>query len=283
MRFLLLKDPPHRDFRLPGLPRKTSCDETILNPWALGIVLSMFISVHLKNDAVPRWLEWAPSYRVKKISWNLTTGPAIFRSVPGNIIHVLSGLTPLETMLRRKLSELKSPSKNRTTSACFRLCNISAISSKSFPGRNFVSNGDIVALTETWDRPEFPDRLFAHLRSFNVFRKPRISDPHGGVCLVVRKAFKAFHLSDHESAKIDFLVVQLTLFPIIMGVFHLAPSRILLILPSLLEHNREKFSANDLSKFLCVGDFNLIEIDWKHKTSLSPHSSQFLLSLKVFV
>lgn len=61
--------------------------------------------------------------------------------------------------------------KKRCGFCFFRLCHINSIYSKSASVKHFVAGSDVTALTETWDRPQFSDNLFADLRSYNVFRK----------------------------------------------------------------------------------------------------------------
>lgn len=106
----------------------------------------------------------------------------------------------------------------------------------------------MTALSRTWDRDELADSVFADLRTYNIFRKQREGGSHGGVGLVVRKNLKAFQRTDLEFSSFEFLVVKLSVVPIIFGVFYGPFNSTSKLLPVLVDdiHIREKFSCVEI-------------------------------------
>ncbi|XP_055328906.1 uncharacterized protein LOC129581717, partial [Paramacrobiotus metropolitanus] len=200
-------------------------------------------------------------------------------------IASFSSQPALKDSLRcEKLGLVKSAAKSKLsafTTVKFKLCNVNGILSKSASVKQFCSGSDIVGFTETWDRSEYPDSLFADLRSFNVFRRPRSTDPHGGVCFVVRNNLDAVRRTDLENNDLELLFIEITKINILAAAFYSAPSRVSLDLPVLIEHLRNIPHAN-FSKLLLVGDFNLPDVDWTKKCASSKQSREFLRCLKEF-
>ena len=82
-----------------------------------------------------------------------------------------------------------------------------------------LSHTDLAFITETWLRKSIPDSII-HIPGYTVFRRDRIRDTHGGVCIYVqadqlRKFKQISHINccdSHEffgfiSAQIGYLVV----------------------------------------------------------------------------
>lgn len=91
--------------------------------------------------------------------------------------------------------------------------------SKSAAVQNSVAGADVAALTETCDRTEFADNLFADLQSYDMFCGQRENRHHGGVCLAVRKNLKAFRWSDFEVTSIEFSAAGLFVVLLLLSVF----------------------------------------------------------------
>lgn len=148
--------------------------------------------------------------------------------------------------------------------------------------RTFAAGADITALTKTWNRPEFPDNLFADLRSSNVFHRDRFNGVYWGVALILKKSLKGFRRTDLECSQIEFLVVEPTTAPLVIGVFYGSPSTVFSVLPLLIQHIRKNFSSEEISRFLWTGDSNLPVIKWSNHTAKFGHSKDLLHCLKEF-
>lgn len=84
----------------------------------------------------------------------------------------------------------------------------------------FLFPADITVFTKTWDCEEYADRIYADLRSFNVFNRARLTDPHGGVALVAKKHLKGFRRRDLESDELELLAVEISASASGCGLLH---------------------------------------------------------------
>ena len=87
----------------------------------------------------------------------------------------------------------------------------------------FVRKLISLVLVETRDCLDYPDNLFADLRSYNVFRKPR-NVFGGGVAFIVKKGLKGFRRTDLEIEGLELLVIELTITHLVIGVLRATKS-----------------------------------------------------------
>lgn len=193
---------------------------------------------------------------------------------PKKLVNLEYTETPVQIDHQSRLQE------HFTSYVTIRLSNLNGVLSKSPSVKIFCSFADITGLTETWDKAEYADKIFADLRTFNVFRRPRSSDAHGGVALVVKKSLKASRRHDLEHPDLELLLVEISALSILVGVFYGPPSKIRMVLPLLLDHISEAFTAVMLQKLVLMGDFNLPDISWATLHSTASHSAYFLSTLK---
>ena len=170
--------------------------------------------------------------------------------------------------LRVKSGNVRTMKTNVSKLLIFRFCNIRSIYNKSLEVHLFSIGSDISAFVETRDSPELADSLFADLRSYNVFRKPRNRNG-GGVAIVTKKYLKAFRRADLETSDLELLFVELPVSKSIFGVFYGPPSVVREKLIMLLDHFRT-LEPEAVNRMILVGDFNSPSINWSSDVSPRP-------------
>ena len=67
---------------------------------------------------------------------------------------------------------------------------------------------EIICISETWLKPDFPDSLLPYHDKYNVFRKDRTLRPGGGVIILVRNDLNS-HLLEYDClSDVEALCVQ---------------------------------------------------------------------------
>lgn len=131
----------------------------------------------------------------------------------------------------------------------FEYQNLNGILSKSVSVEALCASENVTALTATWDREEYANKVFAVLRSFNV----SCTYPHGGVALIVKKYFKDFGRRDLEHDAPELLLVEIFALKLIVEVFCGPTCKFSNLIPILIEHWCEKFSTDLLERTVLLG------------------------------
>ena len=157
----------------------------------------------------------------------------------------------------------------------FRHCNVRSVKPKSSQVKQFCSEADIIALTETWDDGDMADNKFADLRSFNVHRRSR-ADGYGGVALVVRsKGMPSYRRHDLEHPTLELLVVELPSVALTVAVYYAPPDSVSIVVPLLCEH-LGNFSQEVVSRLIVTGDFNCPGVDFEMRRAKTVHGQALL-------
>ena len=123
---------------------------------------------------------------------------------------------------------------------------------------------DLLAVTETWLRPDIKDCELVPKLNFTIFRKDRLSRAGGGVMLAVRNTITCVRRSDLEcNAEVLFCEIRPdSKRKILVAVFYRPPDSSLEYMKELKKSLRLAGKANFDQLILC-GDFNLPNINWE--------------------
>ena len=123
---------------------------------------------------------------------------------------------------------------------------------------------DLLAVTETWLRPDIKDCELLPKLNFTIFRKDRLSRAGGGVMLAVRNTITCVRRSDLEcNAEVLFCEIRPdSKRKLLVAVFYRPPDSSLEYMKELKKSLRLAGKANFDQLILC-GDFNLPNINWE--------------------
>ena len=130
--------------------------------------------------------------------------------------------------------------------------------------QNECKKYDIICMTETW----FTDISIVHIEGYTLFRRDRLTDAHGGVCIYIKNELCAFEvildqLNDPEIEQIWCEVVVNTE-KILIGCIYKANDKFdTKICRSLIEA-RNYLDNKKCDGILIVGDFNLRHTMWEN-------------------
>ena len=127
---------------------------------------------------------------------------------------------------------------------------------------------DIIAVTETWLKPDIKDCELQPKLNFAIFREDRLSRQGGGVMLAIRNIITCVRRKDLEcNAETLFCEIRPdSKRKFLIAVFHRPPDSTLEYMKELRKSLRMSSEAHFDQLFLC-GDFNLPNINWKTGTA----------------
>ena len=127
---------------------------------------------------------------------------------------------------------------------------------------------DIIAVTETWLKPDIKDCELLPKLNFTIFRKDRLSRQGGGVMLAIRNTITCFRRKDLD-CKAETLFCEIrpdSKRKFLIAVFYRPLDSTLEYMKELKKSLRMSSEAHFEQLFLC-GDFNLPNINWKTGTA----------------
>ena len=135
--------------------------------------------------------------------------------------------------------------------------NIQSISNKKDLLEAKLSNFDVICLTETWLDQRTADNAIK-FNGYTTYRRDRVVDPHGGICVYVKHYFFSKRRSDLELLDVECVWVELSVHnrKIVIGTFYRPPNSTPSILPSIVNSIGLAFDTN-VRDIIITGEFNL--------------------------
>ncbi|MES9994358.1 MAG: reverse transcriptase family protein [Candidatus Thiodiazotropha sp.] len=135
--------------------------------------------------------------------------------------------------------------------------NVQSISNKIDILESELSNFDIICLTETWlDGRTSNDTI--SLKEYNLYRRDRVGDNHGGICVYVKQNVHSRRRHDIELPNIECVWVEVSTHnkKILLGTFYRPPNSTQDVLSSIEDSISLAYDTN-IQNILINGDFNL--------------------------
>ena len=120
-----------------------------------------------------------------------------------------------------------------------------------------LSNFDIICLTETWlDERTSNDTI--SLNEYNLYRRDRGGDNHGGICVYAKQNVHSRRRQDIELPNIECLWIEVSTHnkKILLGTFYRPPNATTDVLSSIEDSISLAYDTN-IRNILITGDFNL--------------------------
>ena len=135
--------------------------------------------------------------------------------------------------------------------------NVQSISDKLDIIESEFCNFDIICLTETWLDQRTSNNTIS-LNDYNLYRRDRFGDNHGGVCVYVKQNIYSRRRSDIERLNIECVWIEVSVHnkKILLGTFYRPPNSPQEVLSSIEDSISLAFDTN-IQHILITGDFNL--------------------------
>jgi hypothetical protein len=146
----------------------------------------------------------------------------------------------------------------------------------------YLTDFNVVALSETWLIPQFTDGLLDPKGLYNIYRRDREKRMGGGVCILTSKSFATSCVSiDYDAFSLVELVgVEILVDKVCLVIlcFYCAPNVSRQQFQKCLECLNSVLNCVSTKGLLLVGDFNIPDINWDFPNcSASSKESDFLL------
>ena len=135
--------------------------------------------------------------------------------------------------------------------------NVQSITNKIDILESELSNFDIICLTETWlDERTSNDTI--SLNEYNLYRRDRAGDNHGGICVYTKQNVHSRRRQDIELPNIECLWIEVSTHnkKILLGTFYRPPNSTQDALTSIEDSISLAYDTN-IQNILITGDFNL--------------------------
>ena len=135
--------------------------------------------------------------------------------------------------------------------------NVQSLSNKVDLIQSELSNFDIICLTETWlDQRTIDDDLA--LNGFNLHRRDRPGDHHGGICVYVNQNIFSRRRNDLELPNIENVWIEVLLHncKMLIGTFYRLPNSSPVVLSSIEDSIGLAYDTN-IQNAVITGDLNL--------------------------
>ena len=135
--------------------------------------------------------------------------------------------------------------------------NVQSITNKIDILESELRNFDIKCLTETWlDERTSNDTI--SLKVYNLYRRDRVGDNHGGICEYAKQNVHSRRRQDIELANIECQWIEVSTHnkKIILGTFYRPPNSTQDVLTSIEDLISLAYDTN-IQNILITGDFNL--------------------------
>lgn len=134
--------------------------------------------------------------------------------------------------------------------------NIQSLSNKVDLIESELRNFDVICLTETWLDRRIPDDSIK-LNGFNLYRRDRPNDNHGGICVYVNQSLFSCRRQDLEFPQLECIWVEISLHnrKELLGTFYRPPSANNLVYSCIEDSIGLAFDTN-ISNITITGDFN---------------------------
>lgn len=135
--------------------------------------------------------------------------------------------------------------------------NIQSINNKLDAIESELRNFDIIALSETWLDDRIPDEDL-RMNGFNLFRRDRAGDHHGGICVYIKESIYCRRRFDLELRDVENIWLEVSIYNkrSLIGTFYRPPNSPANILSSIEDSISLAFDTNIQNIFI-TGDFNL--------------------------
>ena len=135
--------------------------------------------------------------------------------------------------------------------------NVQSISDKLDIIESEFCNFDIICLTETWLDQRTSNNTIS-LNDYNLYRRDRVGDNHGGVCVYVKQNIYSRRRSDIERPNIECVWIEVSVHnkKLLLGTFYRPPNSPQEALSSIEDSISLAFDTN-IQHILITGDFNL--------------------------
>jgi hypothetical protein len=137
---------------------------------------------------------------------------------------------------------------------------------------------EFIAITETWLTEDISSDLFK-FNAYSVFRRDRISDPHGGVMFLVKNNLGSEQISRDSRIEILWVMVDIGIHRTIFGVYYRAHVSHVCELDLLREELAFVVDLHPNVPIVLVGDFNMPDINWAEGLSPSVYKQDEYLDL----
>ena len=120
-----------------------------------------------------------------------------------------------------------------------------------------LQNFDVISITETWLDQRTSD-LDLNIKGFNLFRRDRPGDNHGGICVYVRDNIYSCRRNAIELPNIECVWVEVIVQgrKQLIGTFYRPPNSSNAVMTSIEDSIGQAFDTN-IQNILITGDFNL--------------------------
>ena len=152
--------------------------------------------------------------------------------------------------------------------------NARSLLNKTSELQTMMTDIDLLAVTETWLKPERLDCEILYGNSFNIYRRNRTDRSEGGVLLAVRENIFSMRRKDLEtSAEIIVCEVRpVERKKIAVIVFYRPPDSDLQYIKEFKRSLQLVQRCNRFDQVIICGDFNRLDIDWKTGTASNNNS-----------
>ena len=116
---------------------------------------------------------------------------------------------------------------------------------------------DVISITESWLNQRTSDDDLK-LNGYKLFRRDRVGDNHGGICVYVRENIYSCRPNDIELQNIECVLVEMMVHnrKQLLGTFYRPPNSPNAVMTSIEDSIGLAFDAN-IQNILITGDFNL--------------------------
>lgn len=120
-----------------------------------------------------------------------------------------------------------------------------------------LRNFDVICITETWLDPRTQNSAL-NINGFNLYRRDRDGDNHGGICVYVQENVYSCRRSDLELPNIESIWIEVVTHNTkqLIGTFYRPPNSDNTILSSIEDSIAVAFDTN-IHNIMITGDFNL--------------------------
>ena len=155
--------------------------------------------------------------------------------------------------------------------------NIQSLTKKLDIIESELCNFDIICLTETWLDDRTPNNNLS-LTQYNLYRRDRVGDNHGGICMYVKQNIYSRRRQDLELPNIECVWVEISAHnkKYLIGTFYRPPNSTNDVLLSIEDLIALSYDTN-IQNILITGDFNLDVSKQSANKKVSDLCQQFSL------
>lgn len=139
------------------------------------------------------------------------------------------------------------------------------------------SDCDILAITETWLKPDITDNeIFPDRNNFHIYRNDRKNRRAGGVLLAVRKSVQSYAINVHSDLEMIWVACVTKFTTLLIGSCYRPPDCYHSFVDDLWSSITQASKLCRTDAIYIFGNFNFPEVDWIHLSSSCHNSTEFI-------